>query len=294
MPHRAPKHGSSGAPEWTRTTTPFRAQALNLPRIPFRHGGLLASRCPPHPEVYNPRGPLSTARCAALAWCFAPLLTACLNQSILAPLTRGALTGAPANHVQLPRSPAADCERGMMASCGSCGTAYGPGDQRCPACGRAVSASSAQPIASAAPAGMPSGHVIPRGAIMAAAFVAAAALLFVGALVFILVAPPGLGHSAPDLDAPQQTPPALSATATSPAATTPGAQTPAAAPGATATNGGSGSGGGGGQPSAPTGVATSSPTPTATATRTATRTATPTPTPEVPTATPTPNGGGGG
>src|SRR5262249_11237759 len=32
-----------GAPEWTRTTTPLRAQALNLLRIPFRHRGLLAS-----------------------------------------------------------------------------------------------------------------------------------------------------------------------------------------------------------------------------------------------------------
>lgn len=25
--------------EWTRTTTPIKAQALNLPRIPFRHEG---------------------------------------------------------------------------------------------------------------------------------------------------------------------------------------------------------------------------------------------------------------
>src|SRR5579863_6138092 len=50
-----------GAPEWTRTTTPFRAQALNLPRIPFRHGGLLARRAPPHPAVYTAGGPLSTA-----------------------------------------------------------------------------------------------------------------------------------------------------------------------------------------------------------------------------------------
>jgi hypothetical protein len=30
----------TGAPEWTRTTTPLLAQALNLPRIPFRHGGV--------------------------------------------------------------------------------------------------------------------------------------------------------------------------------------------------------------------------------------------------------------
>ena len=28
-----------GAPDWTRTSTPSRAQALNLPRIPFRHRG---------------------------------------------------------------------------------------------------------------------------------------------------------------------------------------------------------------------------------------------------------------
>jgi hypothetical protein len=28
-----------GALEWTRTTTPFQAQALNLLRIPFRHEG---------------------------------------------------------------------------------------------------------------------------------------------------------------------------------------------------------------------------------------------------------------
>ncbi len=42
-----------GAPEWTRTTTPFRAQALNLLRIPFRHGGMPASIRTPHPEVYT-------------------------------------------------------------------------------------------------------------------------------------------------------------------------------------------------------------------------------------------------
>jgi hypothetical protein len=30
-----------GASEWTRTTTPKSAQALNLLRIPFRHGGIL-------------------------------------------------------------------------------------------------------------------------------------------------------------------------------------------------------------------------------------------------------------
>jgi hypothetical protein len=42
-----------GAPEWTRTTTPFRAQALNLLRIPFRHGGMPASIRAPHPEVYT-------------------------------------------------------------------------------------------------------------------------------------------------------------------------------------------------------------------------------------------------
>ena len=29
-----------GALEWTRTTTPFPAQALNLLRIPFRHEGI--------------------------------------------------------------------------------------------------------------------------------------------------------------------------------------------------------------------------------------------------------------
>ncbi len=28
-----------GALEWTRTTTPLQAQALNLLRIPFRHEG---------------------------------------------------------------------------------------------------------------------------------------------------------------------------------------------------------------------------------------------------------------
>ena len=33
---------SSGALDWTRTSTSFRTQALNLPRIPFRHEGKLA------------------------------------------------------------------------------------------------------------------------------------------------------------------------------------------------------------------------------------------------------------
>jgi hypothetical protein len=36
------KNGASrGALEWTRTTTPLQAQALNLLRIPFRHEGML-------------------------------------------------------------------------------------------------------------------------------------------------------------------------------------------------------------------------------------------------------------
>ncbi len=31
----------NGAPDWTRTSTPFRAQALNLPRMPIPPQGLV-------------------------------------------------------------------------------------------------------------------------------------------------------------------------------------------------------------------------------------------------------------
>ncbi len=40
-----------GALEWTRTTTPFQAQPLKLPRIPFRHEGLYEDYAAYHTSV---------------------------------------------------------------------------------------------------------------------------------------------------------------------------------------------------------------------------------------------------